>query len=52
MYKLTLLTAKTYRNFVSIDQFLRGLKFKEILGQEDRLALNCHVATKLTMVLK
>ena len=51
-YKLRLLTAKTYSNFVTIGQFLRSSQRKQILGHTDKQTLNCPKATKLTMVHK
>ena len=50
LHTLRLLTTKTYPNFVRIDQFLCDLLSKEIYRQTDRQTLNCHMATKLTMV--
>ena len=52
VYKLRLLIAKTYPNFVRTDQFLRDLQSKQIFRQSDKQTLNCHMATKWTMVPK
>ena len=40
MYKLKLLTAKTFPNFVGIDQFLRDLLRKQIYKQKDKFKLS------------
>ena len=51
VHKLRLFTAKTYPNFVGIDQFVRDLQLKQIFKPTDRQSLNCRMATKLIMVL-
>ena len=52
VYKQWLLTARKYPNFMRIDQFVRDLQPKQIFRPTDRQALNCRMATKLTMVPK
>ena len=52
MCKLRLLTAKTYSNFMRIDQLLCDLQFKEMFRPTVKQTLNSRMATKLTIVLK
>ena len=52
MHKLSLLSVKSYSNFVIIDKFLLDLYLKQILRHTHRQTLNSYMAIKLTILPK